>query len=156
MTTVVSRTFRSSPHRDALQTWDAIVELLTQGKEGAARTELKAVAGVAASLITDQAPKGAPIVATCDGPRTRIYCIFDEDAIDGGDASEDALGFEPLKGDWAVSLPCPKDELTWVQASLKKHSTRITARDMTQGIATDERSSSAQALSLDLGGFLKS
>lgn len=32
MTTVVSRTFRSSPQRDALQTWDAIVELLTQGK----------------------------------------------------------------------------------------------------------------------------
>jgi len=41
MTTVVSRTFRSSPHRDALQTWDAIVELLTsrtahsgQGRHG--------------------------------------------------------------------------------------------------------------------------
>ncbi|HGE2223830.1 TPA: type III CBASS phage resistance system CD-NTase-associated protein Cap8, partial [Pseudomonas aeruginosa] len=47
MTTVVSRTFRSSPHRDALQTWDAIVELLTQGKDGTARSELRAVAGVA-------------------------------------------------------------------------------------------------------------
>lgn len=86
MTTVVSRTFRSSPHRDALQTWDAIVELLTQGKDGTARSELRAVAGVAASLIADQAPKSAPIVATCDGPRTRIYCLFDEDAIDGDDA----------------------------------------------------------------------
>ena len=51
MTTVVSRTFRSSPHRDALQTWDAIVELLTQGKDGTARSELRAVTGVAASLI---------------------------------------------------------------------------------------------------------
>ena len=59
MTTVVSRTFRSSPHRDALQTWDAIVELLTQGKDGTARSELRAVAGVAASLIADQAPKRA-------------------------------------------------------------------------------------------------
>jgi hypothetical protein len=100
MTTVVSRTFRSSPHRDALQTWDAIVELLTQGKDGTARSELRAVAGVAASLIADQAPKSAPIVATCDGPRTRIYCLFDEDAIDGDDANEEVLGFEPLKGDW--------------------------------------------------------
>ena len=107
MTTVVSRTFRSSPHRDALQTWDAIVELLTQGKDGTARSELRAVAGVAASLIADQAPKSAPIVATCDGPRTRIYCLFDEDAIDGDDANEEVLGFEPLKGDWGVSLPCP-------------------------------------------------
>lgn len=109
MTTVVSRTFRSSPHRDALQTWDAIVELLTQGKDGTARSELRAVAGVAASLIADQAPKSAPIVATCDGPRTRIYCLFDEDAIDGDDANEEVLGFEPLKGDWGVSLPCPKE-----------------------------------------------
>ena len=96
MTTVVSRTFRSSPHRDALQTWDAIVELLTQGKDGTARSELRAVAGVAAS---DRRPgtRSAPIVATCDGPRTRIYCLFDEDAIDGDDANEEVLGFEPLK-----------------------------------------------------------
>ncbi|EPG3674902.1 type III CBASS phage resistance system CD-NTase-associated protein Cap8, partial [Pseudomonas aeruginosa] len=111
MTTVVSRTFRSSPHRDALQTWDAIVELLTQGKDGTARSELRAVTGVAASLIADQAPKSAPIVATCDGPRTRIYCLFDEDAIYGDDANEEVLGFEPLKGDWGVSLPCPKEQL---------------------------------------------
>src|SRR3546814_20149421 len=60
--------------------------------------------GVAASLIADQAPKSAPIVATCDGPRTRIYCLFYEDAIDGDDANEEVLGFEPLKGDWGVSL----------------------------------------------------
>ena len=119
MTTVVSRTFRSSPHRDALQTWDAIVELLTQGKDGTARSELRAVTGVAASLIADQAPKSAPIVATCDGPRTRIYCLFDEDAIYGDDANEEVLGFEPLKGDWGVSLPCPKEQLGWVQSALK-------------------------------------
>ncbi|MDQ2139853.1 hypothetical protein RBI14_16965 [Alcaligenaceae bacterium B3P038] len=155
MTNVVSRTVRSSPYRDALQTWEAIVELLTNGKDSAARTQLLAVAGVGASLITDQATKGAPIVATCDGPRTRIYCLFDEDAIEGSDASEDALAFEPLKGNWAVSLPCSKDELPWVQAVLKKHSTRIVARDMTQGIATENQATSAQALSLNLGGFLK-
>ncbi|MFP9230749.1 hypothetical protein [Pectobacterium cacticida] len=156
MTTVVSRTFRSSPHRDALQTWDAIVELLTQGKDSTARKELKAVAGVAASLISDQAPKGAPIVATCDGPRTRIYCLFDEDAINGSGASEDSLGFEPLKGEWAVSLPCPKEQLAWVQSALKKHSSRISARDLEQGFATEEKATAEQALSLDLGGFLKS
>ena len=156
MTTVVSRTFRSSPHRDALQTWDAIVELLTQGKDDTARSELRAVAGVAASLIADQAPKSAPIVATCDGPRTRIYCLFDEDAIDGDDANEEVLGFEPLKGDWGVSLPCPKEQLGWVQSALKKHSSRIIARDLSQGIATQALDDAGQALSLDLGGFLKS
>ena len=115
-----------------------------------------AVAGVAASLIADQAPKSAPIVATCDGPRTRIYCLFDEDAIDGDDANEEVLGFEPLKGDWGVSLPCPKEQLGWVQTALKKHSSRIIARDLSQGIATQAQADAGQALSLDLGGFLKS
>ncbi len=155
MTTVVSRTFRSSPYRDAADTWQAIVDLLTQGKEGVVRAELLAVAGVAASLIADQAPKSAPIVATCEGPRTRVYCLYDEDAMDGGDASEDTLGFDPLKGEWAVSLPCPIDELDWVQAALKKHSSRITARDLSNGFATEEFSAKGAALALDIGGFLK-
>ena len=59
MTTVVSRTFRSTPQRDALQTWLAIVDLLTAGKSGPNRTELLAVQGTAASVIADQAPKDA-------------------------------------------------------------------------------------------------
>lgn len=155
MTTVVSRTFRGTPHRDAMDTWDAIVELLTQGKDTTARKELRAVAGIASSIIADQAPKTAPIIATCDGPRTRIYCLYDEDALDGADANEDGLGFEPLKGDWAVSLPCLKSDLSWVQAALKKHSVRITARDVDAGISTDESVTKAQAMTLDVEGFLK-
>ncbi|MGB6053965.1 MAG: hypothetical protein WBG17_01865 [Burkholderiaceae bacterium] len=155
MTTVVSRTFRSTPHRDAMDTWDAIVELLTKGKDTTARKELRAVVGIASSVIADQAPKMAPIIATCDGPRTRIYCLYDEDALDGADANEDGLGFEPLKGDWAVSLPCLKSDLSWVQAALKKHSVRITARDVDTGISTDESVTKAQAMSLDIEGFLK-
>ncbi|TBU98380.1 hypothetical protein DNJ95_10775 [Stutzerimonas kirkiae] len=157
MNTVASRTLRSSPHRDASETWEAIVELLTQGKDSEARRELRAVAGVASSLIADQAPKDAPIVATCEGPRTRIYCTYDEDAVDGSDASEDGLGFDPLKGDWTLSLPCPKDELDWVQAALKKHSSRITARDLDTGLATDaSNTATAQSMTLDVAGFLKS
>lgn len=155
MTTVVSRTFRSSPHRDALQTWDAIVELLTQGKDGTARSELRAVTGVAASLIADQAPKSAPIVATCDGPRTRIYCLFDEDAIDGDDANEEVLGFEPLKE--TGSLAAVSEGAARLGAKrAQKHSSRIIARDLSQGIATQAQADAGQALSLDLGGFLKS
>jgi hypothetical protein len=158
MTTVAGRTFRSTPQRDALMTWTAIVDLLTQGKTGAARTELLAVAGVAASLIADQAPKDAAIVVTCDGPRTRIYCIYDDDAIDGSEANEDALGFDPLKGDWRVSLPCLADDLAWVQSALKQHSSRITARDRDAAVSTEESTNSAraQALVLDPKGFLGS
>lgn len=158
MSTVASRTFRSSPQRDALQTWTAIVDLLTQGTIGTGRTELLAVAGVAASVIADQAPKDAAIVVTCDGPRTRIYCLYDDDSVDGSDANEDALGFDALKGDWRVSLPCLADDLGWVQGALKQHSSRITARDRAAAILIDDepRRTEAQALVFDPKGFLGS
>lgn len=158
MSTVASRTFRSTPQRDALQTWTAIIDLLTQGKTSAARTELLAVAGVAASIIADQAPKDAAIVVTCDGPRTRIYCLYDDDAVEGADANEDALGFDPLKGDWRVSLPCQADDLAWVQGALKQHSSRITARDCDAAVTTENAASTmkAEALVFDPKGFLGS
>lgn len=159
MTTVASRTFRSTPHRDAHDTWLAIVALLTQAGDENARRELVAVAGIAASIIADHATQDAAILVTCDGPRTRIYCLYDEDAIDGADANEDALGFDPVKGDWHVSLPCLADDLTWVQNALKKHSTRITARDSTNTITEDSAikvEGGLAALVLDPKGFIGS
>jgi hypothetical protein len=158
MSTVASRTFASTPKRDAAQTWAAIVDLLTQGRSGAARNELLAVSGVAASIIADQAPKDAPIVVTCDGPRTRIYCMYDDDAVEGSDANEDPLGFDPLAGEWHVSLPCLKDDLSWVQSALKKHSTRITARELDAEMvkAEDALPLQAHALVFDPKGFLGS
>lgn len=158
MSTISSRTFRSTPQRTALQTWTAIVDLLTHGKTGAARTELLSVAGVAASLIADQAPKDVAIVITCDGPRTRVYCLYDDDAVEGSDANEDALGFDPLKGEWRMSLPCPADDLGWVQCALKKHTNRITARDHDAAVSTDDSANEAKsrALVFDPKGFLGS
>jgi hypothetical protein len=137
--TVVRRTFRSVPARDATSTWEAIIALLTQGRSEDAKKELEAVAGIAASLIADQAPRAAPIVVTCDGPRTRIYCVYDEDAVEGSDANEDPVGFDPLQGDWRVSIPCPADDLSWVLSALKAKGNRVTARDQSDGIAVDER-----------------
>jgi hypothetical protein len=156
MSTVVSRRFASTPQRDASDTWSAIVSLLTRNASGKNRDELLAVAGVASSVIADQAARDAAIVVTCDGPRTRIYCLYDEAAIEGGDASEDALGFDPLAGNWAVSLPCDADDLSWVRGALKKHSTRITARDKAAAIAIEESSAAkaADTLVLDAKGFL--
>lgn len=156
MTTVVRRAFKSTPGRDASETWAAIVQILTRGTLGTSRTELEAVAGIASSLIADQAPKDAPITAVCDGPRTRIYCIYGQDAIDGTDVNEEALGFDPLRGDWTLSLPCPSEDLSWVQGALAKHSTRITARELSAAV---EQSTAAQsnssALTLDPKGFLR-
>ena len=157
MGTVASRTFRGSPQRDSSQTWTAIVDLLTRGNNGANRTELLSVAGIAASVIAERGPKDSAIIVIGDCSRTRIYCLYDEDAIDGADANEDSLGFDPLNGDWRLSLPCPEADLAWVQAALKKHSLRITARDIDAGIDIDESApSKAEAPILDMKGFLGS
>jgi hypothetical protein len=158
MSTVASRTFKSTPERDAASTWAAIVDLLTQGKAGTARNELLAVAGVAASVIADQAPKEAAITVTCDGPRTRIYCLYDDDAVEGSDANEEALGFDPLQGDWRISLPCQADDLAWVQSALEKYSSRITARDLDAAVSTIDESATAksQTLVFNPKGFLLS
>jgi hypothetical protein len=162
--TVVKRVVCSTPKRDSVETWDKVVEILTQGKQGAAREELTAVAGIAASIITEKAAKDAAITVTCDGPRTRIYCLYDEDAIEGSDAKEDALGYDPLAGDWSVSLPCPTDDLTWVQRALKAKTKRITARDMAEKLGDEqatastatEASKQAADFSFDANAFLKS
>jgi hypothetical protein len=157
MTSVIKRTIRSSPYRDANETWSVIVELLTQGKNNEAGRLLRAITGVACSLITDQAANTAPLIATCDGPRTRIYCLYDDDSIDGIGAAEETLGFDPLQGDWRLSLPCPATELNWVQPALEKYGNRITARDLVTGIANDESSvTKSSPWTLNVESFLKS
>ena len=122
MATVTRRTFRSSPHRDALATWAAISDLLTRTNTGA-QQELSIVAGIASSIIADKACENSPIIVSCEGPQTRIYCLYDDDAIDGSDANEDVLGFDPLKGDWSISLPCEPDDLGWVKSALHRRAT---------------------------------
>lgn len=156
MATVAKRTIRNSPHRDALATWQLIIDLLTATNTGA-RAELEGVSGIASSTIADKACEESAIVVSCDGPQTRIYCLFDDNAIDGSDANEDVLAFDPLKGDWSISLPCTGDDLTWVQNALKEKSDRITARNLNEKKQTNESASKSQVgLELDVEGFLGS
>lgn len=154
MMTVASRSIASCPLRDAAETWQAIIDLLTHGKPGDKRDELAAISGVASSIITDRYPVQAAITVTCDGPRSRIYCLYDDDAIDGSDAKEDPFGFDPLNGDWQLSLPCHPDDLYWVQAALARKGTRITARDLTVKVEAAARQNQSEALELDVEGFL--
>ena len=37
-----------------------------------------------------------------------------------------------------MSLPCPTEDLNWVQSALKKHSSRITARDLAEAVESEE------------------
>ncbi len=157
MATIASRTFRSIPHRSADQTWAAIVDLLTQGRNSKARFELLDVAGIAASIIADQCPKDSPIIVTCDGPRTRIYCVFNDDAIEDDSGSESSLGFDPLNGNWALSLPCNEEDLDWVSRVLSSKSNKITARDKSLPFIEESeaaaKESGSKTLTVDPKGF---
>ena len=102
---------RSTPHRDSVQTWEKVVDLLTQGAWRCARR-----ADVRCRHCQlhhhGQGTRDSAITAKRRWPAhagfTRLY---DENAIDGADAKEDALGYDALIGDWKLSMPCATDDL---------------------------------------------
>lgn len=139
----MARRVVATPERNASEAWKVIVDLIAP-KDGEARRELESVAGVATTLIADEAFKDAAAVVTGSGPRVRLYCLYDDDAIGGDKKNENALAFTATDGDWKMSLPCPADDLTWVREALKKKSSRITARDMTTKVEDEEQEQSSQ------------
>lgn len=156
--TVVARRFVSIPERSASATWDAISQLLAPESDSAAAAELRSVAGLSASLISREAMT-SPIVIWGAGPRVRIYCLYNDDAVERDDANETALSFDPTDGEWYMSLPCPAEDLSWVQNALKSKSKRITARDMETALDSDEEESSRNSATetvVDLETFFKS
>jgi hypothetical protein len=154
--TVVARRFVSIPERTASATWSAISQLLAPDSGSAASAELASVAGIASSLISREAMT-SPVVVWGAGPRVRIYCLYNDDAVEGDDANEAALSFNPTDGDWYMSLPCPAEDLSWVKNALK--SKRVTARDMETLLDSDEEESSKKSATetvVDLEAFFKS
>lgn len=156
MATVARRTMRSSPARDAIETWSAVSDLLAaNGTEK--RAELDSVAGIVSNVIAEKDCESSPIVVRCEGPQTRFYCVYDDDAIEGSEVNEDTLGYDPLKGDWTISIPCNPDDLQWVASALSNKSERITARDASEkGAGQSDSASASVELEIDLSRLLKS
>ena len=86
------------------------------------------------------------------GPRMRVYCLFDEDAITQDDVNEDPLPKSPTEGDWKMSIPCLPEDVAWSKAKLASVTTRITARSMDEDVADEE----PKAASINLAEFMKS
>ena len=157
--TVVSRRICATPARSASAAWNVVVELVTK-PGSAARQELLNIEGVASCLIAEESLKTDPCVVFGSGPRLRIYCLHDDEAVVGEEANEAALAFTPTEGDWHMSLPCSADDLSWVQKSLGARSTHVTARKA--GTAVDDEGTSADASAaaatavIDREAFLRS
>jgi hypothetical protein len=157
MSTVLARRVASTPVRTAVETWARIVEIIAPDPESAARKELAKVAGTACASIASEATKEAPMVIWGGGPRVRVYCVFDEDAITQDGINEDALPKSPTEGDWRMSIPFLAEDVAWSGASLAAVSSRISARSVDDDVVDEEPlAASATPLSINLAEFLKS
>jgi hypothetical protein len=158
MTTVVKRQIRATPQRSADETWNVIVDLLAPDKKSSARTDFERVAGIIGQVIASEATKDSPVVVFGNGPRVRLYCLYDDDAMAGDDANENSLAFTAAEGDWRMSVPCLKEDLEWVQKQLKARSSRIVAREVGDDVE-DSGTTGAQAsapVEVDVKAFLES
>jgi hypothetical protein len=152
--TVFARIISSVPQRSADDTWAKIVSLLAPDQDSESHSELTSIAGIAGSLIARESMT-EPIVVFGSGPRVRIRCLYNEDALTGDGASEGVLPTNPTTGDWSISLPCPKEDLTWITNALARKSSRITAREMGTAVDDDvEESSAKSAVTINKEAFL--
>jgi hypothetical protein len=155
---VVARRIRATPERSVSDVWQVIVDLLAPN-DGAARKELLSIEGIASSIISTEAPKDAPMVVRAKGPRVRIYCLYDEDAISGDDANEAPLAECPTDGDWVMSLPADADDVQWVKDALAKKALRVTVRERSEAFDSGEEGSTRSApaeAAIDMEAFLRS
>lgn len=156
--TVAARRVLATPVRSAAEAWDVIVGLIAPPGT-AARAELAAVAGVGMSLLAAEAMRDEPMVVWGVGARLRIYAIYDEEAMLRENVSEEPLAWCPTDGDWHMSFPCPAEDLTWVQASLARSSSRVTAREIGAAVPEERSDGAAPASepkgSVDLEAFLR-
>lgn len=157
MSNVLARRVASTPTRSAAQTWDKIIAILAPDPKTGAHRELVKASGVACASISSEATKDAAIVVWGGGPRVRVYCVFDEDAITGDGVNEEVLPKSPTEGDWRMSIPCPPEDMKWSNAKLAAVSTRISARSLEDDIDDEESepASSARSLSINVEEFLK-
>lgn len=157
--TAIARKIAATPVRPAPDAWQRIIDLVAP-RDATARAELLDIAGVAASLITEEAPKSSAIIVHGSGSRVRIYCLYGVDAIEGEKTNETAIPNSPIENgsDWKMSLPCPVDDLEWVRASLKKRSSHVTARDLGEtGLPGDDEEdpSASRAATINVESFLR-
>ncbi len=156
--TVIARSFVSIPVRSAKETWGAICGILAPLGGSDAAKELLSVAGIASSLIAREAMT-SPIVVHGSGPRVRIYCLYHQEATEGGDSNENPLSSDATAGDWEMSVPCPADDLAWVQSALAEKTKRISARDQNSEVIEeneDTDSTNSFVLKLDPEEFFRS
>jgi hypothetical protein len=129
----------SVPVRTSVETWTAIVDLLT-APDQPARVSLEAISNVTAMLIAEECTRDAPIIVMpVTGDRIRIYTVHGSAAVEaeGENTNETPLATWPLStAGWTLSVPCGVDDIDDVRAALRPYPF-VDVRDVTDGIATN-------------------
>jgi hypothetical protein len=141
----VRRDISSIPHLAASETWQCIIDLVT-GQGSSDVQQLKAAAGVMASIITDEHPANRAIVVEGVGPQLRIYCRYGMKAVEEG-SGVDSLTWNPTAGDWTMHVPCDAQNMDWVKESLSATSPRIKVFDVDEAERAEEEQTEAAAKS---------
>lgn len=156
---VIVRRIAATPARTSAEAWQVIHGLLAQDGSSAWQ-ELDRVGSLVMTLIAAEAMRESPIVVYGVGPRLRLYCLYDDEAILGENLAEEPLSWCPTDGDWAISLPCSADDLSWMETALANTTLRVTARDLSETVPmeTSEQTnkSSKETWPVDKESFLKS
>lgn len=104
-----------------METWEFITDLLlTHTSSDDPRAEFERIAGVMATVVNMEILREHAMVLMGDGPRVKVYCLYDEEAITGDKARENGISHNPFaSGDWTLSVPVPEQDKEWVERALK-------------------------------------
>lgn len=150
---VIARRVASTPKRTAAESWQLIIDMVSDQSSNARKT-LEAITGVVSAIIVDEVPAEAPIIFTGKGPRTRIYCVYGEDALLDENCNEEPLVQKPTAEDWHMYLPYTKEDWTWVSESLSAVSNFITIYDKDKELDTEKGTDETASLTIDTSSFL--
>lgn len=158
MSTVIARRIKATPVRTSSEAWDVICKLLAPDPASPARAMLDRASGVAGSAIASEVLADDAMVLHGSGARVRCYCLYDEDALSGEDASESALPEVPATGDWRLSIPVLEEDYDWSARAVKPCAPHITVRKAGDEVPEDSeknQTGSRATVRVNLDGFLK-
>jgi hypothetical protein len=153
--TIIARRIASTPVRTSGETWETMINLISDDSS-TAREELESISGIVASIIADEVPKNTPITVVGSGPRIRMYCLYNEDAIIGDDKNENSLATNPTAEDWKIYLPCLPEDLEWIKNEIKKFTDKVIIydKDKKPEDVQDDRKAAKNKLTINTNRFL--
>lgn len=149
----IARKIAATPKRTATETWQIVVDMVSDPSSDARKT-LESITGVVSAVIVDEFLADTPIIFTGKGPRIRIYCLYGEDALLDENSNEGSLVQKPTSEDWHVYVPCAEEDLSWITESLKPVSAFVTAYNKDKDLNIEKGEDESQSLTVDTTSFL--